>query len=186
MDDDAGLDADELGVGKVGQYMRLLQYLAEAINPGFQRASAAASDPTGATSKNADTKTGRRMAVKRTTDHKDAKQPKFAENVDMARNCKTAKDKAMFEASFDSQVAAFGAPLQVKNNYRADFDALAESHGYRALTAIFLYAPEGKTWGELFDTEMDPEKKAVLRAKIAGDPRDKGLLDVLDCCGLGR
>ena len=84
-DTDAGLGGEMLGVTGAGQYLRLLQYLAEAVNPGFQRATSAAAGPSGASTKAADTKTGRRMAVKKETDHKHAKHPRYAENVDMVR-----------------------------------------------------------------------------------------------------
>ena len=83
-------------------------------------------------------------------DHHALKQrPRPMHNLDTVRAGVVVTDPAIMEDVFDAIEADVGPWLRVKNNYRAEFDAV-DSYGYRALIGNLKHS-SGMVCSELFE-----------------------------------
>ena len=111
-----------------------------------------------------------RMRGKLDDDHRDVEGAKSAANIDLSRNGITAQTPEGLARAYSSVTSRFGA-LRCKNNYRAEFDALHESFGYRAILANMMYVPkdEHQTWSQLLQLPQTQQRLDALRADIESE-----------------
>ena len=132
-------------------YLYLLRIAALAIDGQFQRKAVEAyTRIMGSEPRHARVKSFQRMWAKLQTDHRDAADPKPAENIDVIRTAWEVPENKFGEA-YEEAARVFGRPVRVKNNYAPSFDT-STTGGYRALLANYVF-DTGLTWGELYSSE---------------------------------
>eukprot|EP01065_Artemidia_motanka_P044836 TRINITY_DN6441_c0_g1_i1.p1 TRINITY_DN6441_c0_g1~~TRINITY_DN6441_c0_g1_i1.p1 ORF type:complete len:737 (+),score=296.25 TRINITY_DN6441_c0_g1_i1:48-2213(+) len=156
-------------VSKEHVYDYVLLLLATSIDAHFQGLARGACERAGGLFRPAAVKTRQRITAKRRVDHRLSPSPQAAENLDLCRCAWCFDSPEQLLQGFAAACKVFGEPLRVKNGYAADFDALSETGGYRAVLCNFVLSPEQVQWRHFTHDPAVPERWEFLwRASTRG------------------
>ena len=145
------LDADERHQHETKKQSSFIVFLLTAVHGVdeiFQQTAKEICESVGGTSRAPPPKGFMRMWAKLDTDHKEAESPRAAENIDTNRVAWIFQEPSQLRDAFEKAMKIFGAPLRVKNGYDLNFNAMAETKGYRNILANYKFSPK-LTWGAL-------------------------------------